>query len=126
VFRRLLSSLVLVAAAALPFAGSAAADPPAGACAVTPNPVAVNTSYQVDATGLTVNTAFTVHFQQPGTGSFDQVVASGPDGAATTSASSASAGTVSISWKKWQGMVGGGGAIGSYGPTEAACSVAVV
>jgi hypothetical protein len=122
--RRLLSSLVLVAAVAIPFAGPAAADPPAGACTVSPNPVAVGAAYQVNATGLTANTAFAVHYQQPGVGSFDQVVASDATGSATTSASSASAGTVSISWKKAQFMVGGG-FLGAYGPTEAACSVVV-
>lgn len=118
-----LVGLLLALGVALP---ASAAHATTGSCTVTPNPVAVGALYTVAASGLTVNTAFTVHFQEPGVGSFDQVVASDSSGSATTSATASAPGTVSVTWKKWQGMVGGGGAIGSYGPTEAACSVTVV
>lgn len=43
---------ILTISAALSSAAPALADPPAGACTVTPNPVTVGASYTVDATGL--------------------------------------------------------------------------
>jgi hypothetical protein len=103
-----------------------------GACAVTPNPDPVGTPYTVAATGLTVNTAFTVHIHQAGYTALDLIVASDANGAASTgpvawgSTGPQAPGTASVSWKKYQTQVGGGGSIGSYGPTEAACDWAIV
>jgi hypothetical protein len=105
---------------------------PTGTCTVTPDPTPFGTPYTVDAAGLTVNTAFTVHIRQSGSDALDLVVSSDANGDASTGpvawgpTGPQGPGTASVTWKKWQGQAGGGGPIGSYGPTEASCNWTIV
>ena len=128
----MLKTATLIVALLLGALTGAAPAQAAGTCSVSPNPDPVGTPYTVTATGLTVNTAFTVHIHQAGYTALELVVASDANGAASTGpvawgpTGPQAPGTASVSWKKYQTQVGGGGSIGSYGPTEAACDWTIV
>jgi hypothetical protein len=104
----------------------------AGSCAVTPDPVPVGTAYTVDATGLTVSTAFVVKIKQTGFTALELIVASNETGAASTgpvqwgSTGPQEPGTATVSWRKWAGFPGGGGPILTYGGDEAKCTLTAV
>ena len=123
---RLTTALAVLASLMLP-AAPALADP-VGSCAVTPNPVPVGTSYTVDATGLSVNTAFVVHIQQVGGPGADVFATADAQGNATTGPLSGptTPGATDATWKKLAAWRTGGGPIITYGPAEAICSWSVV
>lgn len=130
-FRRLLSSLVVLSTALVLSSVVAGPASAAGACTATPNPAVVGSSYTVAATGLTVNTAFVVRLQQSGVPVQELFSTSDPDGNAATGGYypgpvATAPGTVSITWKKLLVWPQGGGEIITYGGSEANCSQTIV
>jgi hypothetical protein len=108
--------------------GGGVAQATTGACTVTPNPVPVGSQYTIDATGLTINTAFAVHIQATGTPPKDVFATSNEFGNATTGLLPAPqrTGTVTATWKKLQIWPDGSGPILTYGMAEAICDWTIV
>jgi hypothetical protein len=102
----------------------------AGTCAAVPDPVPVGTAYTVNATGLTVNTAFMVRIQQAGVPVQEVFATSDDFGNAATGdygmPTAQEPGTVNATWKKLQIWPSGGGPIITYGPSEATCGWTIV
>jgi hypothetical protein len=125
--RRVGLAVALMAAIVSAPATAHAVDP-AGSCTITPNPVPVGTPYAIDATGLTINTAFAVHIQATGTPPANVFATSDEFGNASTGSLPAPqrTGTATATWKKLQIWPSGYGPILTYGMAEAICDWTII
>lgn len=128
VLRRLPILLLLLVVATLVSPVASAQAAPNGTCTVTPNPVPVGSQYQIDAVGLTVNTAFAVHIQRTATAPQDVFATSDANGTASTGPLPGPdrTGTATATWKKLLVWPSGGGPILTYGMAEAICEWTIV